>query len=142
MLSRIPACNLGLLKRILCVLHHIQLLSEENKMTSYNLSLCISPSLLWHKDHIDLSSGAPAVEFMIDRCVELFGSEVLRLPEYPGQSKSRQDSGTDSDSMHSVLSMQDTGSKCESHTDTRRTLAVCDAQTRVGHWQYVTHRHV
>ncbi|KAK7107248.1 uncharacterized protein [Littorina saxatilis] len=109
LLSRMPACNIGLLKRILCVLHHIQRESDTNKMNSFNLSLCISPSLLWHKNNIDLSSGAPAVEFMIDKCADLFGEDVLRLLGDPQQFKSRQDSGTDSDSMHSVLSMQESG---------------------------------
>ncbi|KAL8611493.1 hypothetical protein ACOMHN_014548 [Nucella lapillus] len=109
LLSQMPACNVGLLKRLLCALHHVEDQSEENKMNAYNLSLCIAPSLLWHKDPLALSGAAPAVEFMIKHCVELFGPEVLMLLQDPSSTKSRPDSGTDSDSYHSVLSIPETG---------------------------------
>ena len=102
-----PECNVVLLKLILCALHNIQRHSEKNKMNSYNLSLCIAPSMLWHRDHVDLSSGAPPVEFMIDHCVDIFSPSILHLLEEP----KCKDYGTDSDSNHSILSMPDTGSK-------------------------------
>ncbi|XP_076466066.1 uncharacterized protein LOC143297570 isoform X2 [Babylonia areolata] len=128
LLAQMPPCNLALLQRVLCALHGIQLRSEENKMNAFNLSRCIAPSLLWHRDRLDLSGAAPAVEFMIDHCQELFGPEVLLLLRDPKDlgakdpsttaattttttttKGSRQDSGTDSDSYHSVLSNPETG---------------------------------
>ncbi|XP_025097222.1 rho GTPase-activating protein 20-like isoform X1 [Pomacea canaliculata] len=106
LLSQLPSCNMQLLKRLLCALHHIQKHSERNKMTASNLSLCIAPSLLWHKKKDDPSLSAPAVTFLIDHCVELFGEDVLHLLGEALEPRSA-DSGTDSESMHSVLSMHD-----------------------------------
>lgn len=79
-------------------------------MTASNLSLCIAPSLLWHKKKDDPSLSAPAVTFLIDHCVELFGEDVLHLLGEAQEPRSA-DSGTDSESMHSVLSMHDGSSK-------------------------------
>jgi hypothetical protein len=47
-----------------------------------------------------------AMEFLITNCVTLWGEEVLTLlTDSTHAPAPRPDSGTDSDSMHSVLSM-------------------------------------
>ena len=74
-------------------------------MTAYNLSVCIAPSLLWPKGNPDPLATPPAVvQYMIENCGQVFGEESLLLFGEVVEQKLRQDSSTDSDSMHSVLS--------------------------------------
>ena len=74
-------------------------------MTAYNLSVCIAPSLLWPKGNPDPLATPPAiVQYMIENCGQVFGEESLILFGEVVEQKLRQDSSTDSDSMHSVLS--------------------------------------
>lgn len=47
--------------------------------------------------------------YLIDNCGSIFGLETLSL--FGDEQKIRQDSSTDSDSVHSYLSTQDSGSK-------------------------------
>ncbi|KAI5090104.1 rho GTPase-activating protein 20 [Silurus meridionalis] len=43
----LPSENVLLLKHVLAVLYNIQLHADDNQMNSFNLSICISPSMLW-----------------------------------------------------------------------------------------------
>ena len=90
----------------MCVLHFIHKHSEENKMTAYNLSVCIAPSLLWPKglNPDPLATPQAIVQYMIENCGQVFGNDSLLLFGDIVEQKLRQDSSTDSDSMHSVLS--------------------------------------
>lgn len=47
MICRLPREKALLLRHLLAVLHGIQSNAEDNQMTSFNLSVCIAPSLLW-----------------------------------------------------------------------------------------------
>lgn len=47
MIGRLPKENALLLRYLLAVLHGIQGNARENQMTSFNLSVCIAPSMLW-----------------------------------------------------------------------------------------------
>lgn len=47
MMARLPKENALLLRYLLAVLHGIQGNAQENQMTSFNLSVCIAPSMLW-----------------------------------------------------------------------------------------------
>lgn len=47
MLSRLPKENVLLLRHLLALLHTFQSNAQENHMTSLNLSVCISASMLW-----------------------------------------------------------------------------------------------
>uniref|UniRef100_A0A3Q0SLM9 Rho-GAP domain-containing protein n=1 Tax=Amphilophus citrinellus TaxID=61819 RepID=A0A3Q0SLM9_AMPCI len=47
MICRLPKENALLLRYLLAVLHGIQGNAQENQMTSFNLSVCIAPSMLW-----------------------------------------------------------------------------------------------
>lgn len=103
---------------MLCVLYHIDKNHKENMMTSYNLSVCIAPSILWAKQGDDpmralamAKSPQQIVEYLIVNCIELFGEDVIYLFGDLLEHKIRQDSSTDSDSMHSVLSMPDSASE-------------------------------
>lgn len=46
LLAQLPPLNQLLLRHFLCVLWHIAARSEENKMCSMNLAVCVGPSLL------------------------------------------------------------------------------------------------
>ena len=93
-------------------------------MNAYNLSVCVAQSLLWPS----LSAGPTIqtqaakrvpqfVQFMVEYCPEVFGEDSLRLFGDLASPKTRQDSSTDSDSMHSVLSNPDTGKPHPLFTD-------------------------
>lgn len=74
-------------------------------MTAFNLSLCIAPSLLWPKGINDPLATPPTLfQYMIENFVQLFGEDSINLFGDLVEQKMRQDSSTDSDSMHSVLS--------------------------------------
>ena len=104
-LSKLPRCHYELLRHLMCVLYHIDKKSEENLMTAYNLSVCIAPSMLWPKGNNDPLSTPPAfIQYMIQHCPEVFGVDTATLFGDVVEQKMRQDSSTDSDSMHSVLS--------------------------------------
>lgn len=45
-LDQLPAANRLLLQHLLCVLHHILLSADTNKMDAHNLAVCIGPTLL------------------------------------------------------------------------------------------------
>lgn len=47
MIGRLPKQNALLLRYVLAMLHGIQGNAHENQMTTFNLSVCIAPSILW-----------------------------------------------------------------------------------------------
>ena len=100
-----PPQHFELLRHLMCVLYYIDKKSDENKMTAYNLSVCIAPSLLWSKNNPDPLATPPGIiQYMIENCPSIFGEETMALFGEVVEQKLRQDSSTDSDSMHSVLS--------------------------------------
>ncbi|XP_063404847.1 rho GTPase-activating protein 20-like isoform X3 [Mytilus trossulus] len=112
LLFKLPPSHFDLLRHLICVLHHVQEKHSENMMTSYNLAVCITPSILWSKEQIKdpMATQSPhkAIMYLIDNCGSIFGVETLSL--FGDEQKIRQDSSTDSDSVHSYLSTQDSGS--------------------------------
>jgi hypothetical protein len=55
--------------------------------------------------------------YLIDNCGSIFGEKTLLLFGDLNEQKVRQDSSTDSDSMHSYLSTQDSGSNVVHKSD-------------------------
>lgn len=110
--SRLPRAHLKLLQHFLCVLHHIVRRASENMMSASNLAVCVGPSILWPSSPVlalspEASKQVPAVvEFLIERCGDVFGQDVLHLlGEPPQRDPMRQDSGAEeSDSLHSLHS--------------------------------------
>lgn len=47
MICRLPKHNSLLLRYLLAMLHGIESNAQENQMTSFNLAVCIAPSMLW-----------------------------------------------------------------------------------------------
>jgi hypothetical protein len=80
-------------------------------MDSYSLAVCIGQSMLWpglanSSNLSEAASKVPSVvQFLLENCLEIFGEECAKIfGELPEEGKSRQDSSTDSDSIHSMLS--------------------------------------
>ncbi|KAI4799361.1 hypothetical protein KUCAC02_016993 [Chaenocephalus aceratus] len=90
---RLPKENALLLRYLLAMLRGIQGNAHENQMTSFNLSVCIAPSMLW-------APGAPCspevegeetkrvcelVKFMIEHCQLILGEDPSSLFGGPPQ---------------------------------------------------------
>ncbi|KAG7241083.1 hypothetical protein INR49_026114 [Caranx melampygus] len=104
MICRLPKENALLLRYLLAVLYGIQGNALENQMTSFNLSVCIAPSMLW-------PPGAPCspevegegakkvcelVKFMIEHCRQVLGEDPSSLFGGPPQRRNDDEMGLDS----------------------------------------------
>ncbi|XP_047211521.1 rho GTPase-activating protein 20-like isoform X2 [Girardinichthys multiradiatus] len=104
MIRRMSKENALLLRYLLAMLHAVQANAQENQMTSFNLSVCIAPSLLW-------SPGAPCspevegegtkkvcelVKFMIEHSVQILGEDSSSLFGGPPQRRNSEESGSES----------------------------------------------
>ncbi|XP_014639975.1 PREDICTED: rho GTPase-activating protein 20-like [Ceratotherium simum simum] len=85
LLDQLPTANLVLLRYLFGVLHNIQSQSSHNKMTSYNLSTCIAPSLLcspnacsWESES-DTRRKVSLVQFLLEKCLRIFGENIPSL---------------------------------------------------------------
>lgn len=112
LLDQLLDINMVLMRYLFNVLHYVSLHMEENNMTSYNLAICVAPSLLWPPANASPITQAMAtkkiptvVEFMIDNAKSVFGDDVLTLfgdaPVHRTEHR-RHDSSGDSDSMNEV----------------------------------------
>ncbi|XP_065650197.1 rho GTPase-activating protein 20 isoform X5 [Hydra vulgaris] len=107
--QQLPKENYDLALKFINVLYHIQRFSERNNMNSYNLSVCVSPSIMWPPPPLAIKMEATEqtsgttdfVSFLIDSYLAIFGSEneyILGTEEEilfndgPGEDS---DSGTD-----------------------------------------------
>ncbi|KAM9836017.1 LOW QUALITY PROTEIN: rho GTPase-activating protein 20-like [Aulostomus maculatus] len=103
MISRLPKDNILLLRYLLAMLHGIQTNAHENQMTSFNLSVCIAPSMLW-------PPGAPCspevegagtkkvcelVKFMIEHCQQILGVEPTSLYGGPPRRRNTEEMSSD-----------------------------------------------
>ncbi|XP_049426750.1 rho GTPase-activating protein 20-like [Epinephelus fuscoguttatus] len=104
MIRRLPKENALLLRHLLAMLHGIVGNAHENQMTSFNLSVCIAPSMLW-------PPGAPCspevegegtkkvcelVKFMIEHCQQILGEIPSTLFGGPPQRLNTDEMGSDS----------------------------------------------
>nr|XP_045624946.1 uncharacterized protein LOC123774593 isoform X2 [Procambarus clarkii] len=132
--SRMPRAHLILLQHFLCVLHHIARRASENMMSASNLAVCVGPSILWPSSPVlalspEASKQVPAiVEFLIERCGDIFGQDILHLlGNPPERDPMRQDSGAEeSDSLHSLHS----GHSLHSSSGMRRDDSSIDSLER------------
>ncbi|XP_057308377.1 rho GTPase-activating protein 20-like isoform X2 [Hydractinia symbiolongicarpus] len=80
-LQNLPQENYDIVMKFMCALHHIQRFSERNNMNSYNLSICVSPSIMWPPVNSKLavtdqaSGSSDVVCFIIDNYVDIFSPE-------------------------------------------------------------------
>ena len=109
-----PVANADLLSHIMCVLYHIQLREAENSMDATNLGVCFGPTVFRDERrealeaHIqtEVAKEGATLKYLIQNCIEIFGPECMQLFGEPIIPKPRQDSSTDSDSVHSSLPEQ------------------------------------
>lgn len=93
MICRLPKENVLLLHHLLALLHGIQSNATENQMTSFNLSVCIAPSLLWPPGATDnpevegegTRKICELVKFMIDHCQQILGEDPCSMFGGPPQ---------------------------------------------------------
>ncbi|CAJ1087036.1 rho GTPase-activating protein 20-like isoform X1 [Xyrichtys novacula] len=104
MVLRLPRENTILLRYLLAMLHGIQGNAQENQMTSFNLSVCIAPSLLWppgvpcspEVEGEGTKKVCDLVKFMIDHCQGILGEDPISLFGGPPQRVSSEEMGSDS----------------------------------------------
>lgn len=88
-IEKLPKGNQLLLRYIICILSHIATRSDDNFMTSYNLAVCLGPSLLWNESTEMSEQEASSkivplvVQFLIDQCKSVFGEEILDIFGHP-----------------------------------------------------------
>lgn len=90
--NKLPNENQLFLSYLMPLLHHISKNHEINGMNSINLAICFAPSLLWPSSGLDVIKNEvpPLIQFMIEHCPEIFGSELpvlykqAVLPPSPG----------------------------------------------------------
>ncbi|XP_061658156.1 rho GTPase-activating protein 20-like isoform X2 [Syngnathoides biaculeatus] len=87
MMCRLPNGNALLLRYLLAVLHVIRGNAHENQMTSFNLAVCIAPSMLWppgalcspEAENEGTRKVCNLVKFMIEHCQQILGEEPCSL---------------------------------------------------------------
>ena len=107
LLQQLPKENYEIIMEFMCVLYHIQRFSDRNNMNSYNLSVCVSPSVMKPpKDSqktqiVQTSDSSDVVTFLIDNYIDIFSCENeyilgpetdIHFDDGPGEDS---DSGTD-----------------------------------------------
>lgn len=80
----LPSCNQLLLQHLVCVLCNLAIHSEECKMNSSSLAICIGQSLLWPGNSVvvqkeDAQNANVLVQQMIDSAEDIFGPGCLTL---------------------------------------------------------------
>ncbi|XP_010283243.1 PREDICTED: T-cell activation Rho GTPase-activating protein-like, partial [Phaethon lepturus] len=87
--EKLPAANLLLLKRLLSLLQHIGHNAATSRMGCSNLAICVGPNLLSpaNEELLPLEAMLEAtekvnalVEFLIEKCCDIFGEEMAGLP--------------------------------------------------------------
>ena len=77
-LHQLPIQNYVVLQHFIWVLYRVAENCQQNCMDAHNISLCVSPSLLWTADSMaSVHHDVPLlIEFMVRNCVQIFGREV------------------------------------------------------------------
>ncbi|XP_020489783.3 rho GTPase-activating protein 20-like [Labrus bergylta] len=104
MIFRLPKENTQLLRYLLAMLHGIQGNAQENQMTSFNLSVCIAPSMLWppglpcspEVEGEGTRKVCDLVKFMIEHCQQILGENPSTLFGGPPQKVNTEEMGSDS----------------------------------------------
>ncbi|XP_034534065.1 rho GTPase-activating protein 20-like isoform X2 [Notolabrus celidotus] len=104
MVFRLPKENTLLLRYLLAMLHGIQGNAQENQMTSFNLSVCIAPSMLWppgvpcspEVEGEGTRKVCDLVKFMIEHCQGILGECPSALFGGPPQKTNTEEMGSDS----------------------------------------------
>ncbi|XP_055421820.1 rho GTPase-activating protein 20-like [Bubalus kerabau] len=82
LLNQLPRANVVFLRYLFAVLHNIEQHSSSNQMTAYNLSVCITPSLLCLPNSgssENLTKQISFIQFLIENCLKIFGEDITSL---------------------------------------------------------------
>ncbi|XP_070787043.1 rho GTPase-activating protein 20-like [Enoplosus armatus] len=144
MIGRLPKENALLLRYLLAMLLGVQGNAHENQMTSFNLSVCIAPSMLWPPG----APGSPEVEgegtkrvcelvkFMIEHCQQILGEDPSSLFGGPPQR-------LNTDEMGSALHRSGLyGSVARRFHQTMRHKILCSDETKIELFGLNAKRHV
>ncbi|KAM6893493.1 rho GTPase-activating protein 20-like [Xenentodon cancila] len=104
MIFRLCKENILLLRYLLAMLHGIQGNAQENQMTSFNLSVCIAPSMLWppgepcssEMEGEGTKKVCELVKFMIDHCQQILGVDPSSLFGGPPQRLDKEEMASES----------------------------------------------
>ncbi|KAM8857581.1 rho GTPase-activating protein 20 isoform 2-T2 [Synchiropus picturatus] len=106
LLRLLPRENLQLLRHVISVLHSIHGNALDNQMNAFNLSVCISPSMLWAPVPSTLEMEGEGtkkvcelVRFLIEECSSLLGEDVTSLFKAYSPKSSNSDHGSDASSF-------------------------------------------
>ncbi|XP_055421817.1 rho GTPase-activating protein 20-like [Bubalus kerabau] len=81
-LDQLPRANVIFMRYLFGCLHNIEQHSSSNQMTAYNLSLCISPSILCLSNSGSSENFTKQISFMqflIENCLKIFGEDITSL---------------------------------------------------------------
>nr|XP_046260288.1 rho GTPase-activating protein 20 [Scatophagus argus] len=102
LLHLLPSENLLLLRHVIAVLHCIQGNAHDNQMNTFNLSVCIAPSMLWapapstpEVEGEGTKKVCELVRFLIEKCCSVLGEDVTSLFRSFSQKSSSSDHGSD-----------------------------------------------
>ncbi|XP_055421809.1 rho GTPase-activating protein 20-like [Bubalus kerabau] len=82
LLDQLPRANVVFLRYLFAVLHNIEQHSSSNQMTAYNLSVCISPSILCLSNSgssENFTKQISFIQFLIENCLKIFGEDITSL---------------------------------------------------------------
>ncbi|KAM6893046.1 rho GTPase-activating protein 20-like [Lycodopsis pacificus] len=144
MICRLPKGNALLLRYLLAMLHGIQGNAHENQMTTFNLSVCIAPSMLWppgvpcspEVEGEGTKKVCELVKFMIEHCQQIVGEDPSSLFGGPPQRLNTDETGSDSwlcpltDSSYDSLEKElDCSRTRQGSLDSILTFSDCDQDT-------------
>ncbi|CAL8407063.1 unnamed protein product [Arctogadus glacialis] len=114
LIGRLPAANAVLLRYVAALLHGIQGNADHNQMTSFNLSVCIAPSMLWapgpsspEQEGRGAKTVCDLVRFMIDHCKQIMESDPSSVFGGPPQRRDEETPSEESWSCHMTDSSYD-----------------------------------
>nr|XP_035957800.1 uncharacterized protein LOC118542029 [Halichoerus grypus] len=102
LLAQLPRANVVLLRYLFGVLYNIEQHSSSNQMTAYNLSACITPSLLCppNSGSLELEDNLikkiSLVAFLIENCLRIFGEDITSLLGENSMSRANSEKAADS----------------------------------------------
>ncbi|DAA28940.1 TPA: T-cell activation Rho GTPase-activating protein-like [Bos taurus] len=82
LLDQLPRANVVFLRYLFAVLYNIEQHSSSNQMTAYNLSVCITPSMLCLSNSgssENFTKQISFIQFLIENCLKIFGEDITCL---------------------------------------------------------------
>nr|CAI9698041.1 unnamed protein product [Rangifer tarandus platyrhynchus] len=132
LLDQLPRANVVFLRYLFGVLHNIEQHSSSNQMTAYNLSVCITPSILCllNSGSTELESFTKKIsfiQFLIENCLKIFGEDITSLF---GKNSVSCDNSDITDITDNSEKVADTDKKTVSKNSAKNWAFWCSSRTR------------